>query len=423
MKRMFENDPIKCIIIGIVIFSVMFMLISTHKSRGLDVYTDSDRVEEHESTEEKKKESNIDSFTYTDEENHFSIDIPQGWNKINNDGVTSFVHPESGSTLQLEIKDYDPNINMHSEGEMSSAVAESGNTFLGFNYITSSHYELIYQTVGNTIFDYLDEVFWNTEKEVHLKFICDDQNYEGIKEYYDSILNSFQWGKDANGVIDNNYVVYYNSHYGFQFAYPGTWTPGTTDSTFYATDEGTGNSITVYAVPYTESLDKITPIDIMTTINPGGENFAIRSYTNNNGHGHLQCDLNDGTNQHARDAYVFADGINAYFLVFDYTELDTKVMDKCAEYFKSFAQELKKQYEEEQKALEKAQATATTEATQPSTETAVATTETNPPAKETGTEQKVQEGASATTEEPDYIEVEVSDEEYQRLMEQQKNKE
>lgn len=334
-----SKNPITILLILIVLFTAGFMLYSNHSQKNiLDVYTKSDKIAAESMTEEKE-ELVIDTVPYVDEENHFSINIPEGWKKIENKDEVLFVHQESGSSLQIVSEEYVPTINMQNEESMSYDITQQDYTFHSFTKISTSNYEVIYQDQSTTTYDYIDEVFWNTEKIIYLKCCFNDLNYENILPYYQKIIDSFCWTKEANDlVIQDEYAVYYNPNMRIQFGVPVTWNYADTETTFSASDEETGSSLNVYSLPCTEDFKTLTGTDVANQLNDNFSYFAMNSYTNTDTSAHAVCSYNNGGNTITREAYVFVDGSYAYFLVFDYMSgmLDESFTKQCASYYRSF---------------------------------------------------------------------------------------
>lgn len=336
------KNPITAFLVIIAILAAGFMIFSNQSQNNtLDVYTESDRVASESMTEEKE-ELDIETTPYVDDKNYFSINIPKEWKKIENNEEVMFVHQESGSSIQLIAEDYTPTVNTKTEESVSSVMTEQGFTFISFSKISTSNYELIYQDLSSTTYDYIDEVFWNREKIIHLKCCFNDLNYENILPYYQKIIQSFCWTKDANDIlIHPDYAVYYNPVLNFQFGIPAAWTYAETDSTFYASDEESGSTLNVYTMPCEENFKTLTGTDIANQLNDGFSSFAMNSYTNTDTAAHAVCSYSNGDTVTTREAYVFVDGQYAYFMVFDYMPgmIDEALPETCSSYFVSYPAE------------------------------------------------------------------------------------
>ena len=331
-NQMKRNNPWMLIIIIILAFSALFMVVSNLRNKHLDAYTESDRVDQYEYTEEKKE---MDTYTYTNEEYGFSLQIPSDWEKIEENGVISFIHSPSSSSIKLVCADYDPNLNNMDETTMSNQVSSNGYQFVSFRYLTTSNYELVYQDTTTNVYDYMEEVFWNKEKQVNVLCTFSDKNYEKILPYYQTILSSFAW-TNPDLAIDENMKITYIPSVGAQFALPKTWETAINNNAVSAYDAESATNFTFIIEPMNH--EQLTGVDISNYLNENFTNFVMNSYDGNEENGHALCTYQANNIQWVRNAYVFTKNNIAYFLIYDYQQgmLDEKIPETCKEYFKLF---------------------------------------------------------------------------------------
>ena len=147
---------------GILVLSFIFTIVAQQQQKKLDVYSETDKVEKKQDVEEEAPE--IATYIHTDAENHYSIEIPEEWERVTQDGYDTFIHSASGSSVQIQVKDYDPAINNLTAETASTQVAENGYTFVSFEPLENNSYDLRYQDMKNSTYDYIEEAFWTERK-------------------------------------------------------------------------------------------------------------------------------------------------------------------------------------------------------------------------------------------------------------------
>lgn len=328
------GSPWMIIVILILIFSFLFMFISNLRNRQLDVYTESNTVDSFEYTEEKE-DITSSMYEYKNTEYGYTLKIPKEWTKIEEDGVVSFIHKPSASSITILNDSYHPTVNCLTETDMSNLISSEGHNFISFRYLTTSCYELVYQDQQANIYDYMEEVFWNQESQVTLQCCFANDNYEKIIPYYQAILESFTW-TDEEKMFNDNVAIYYSDALHMQFGIPNLWERAEEDTVLTAYDADTGTNFTFTFAPMNHQ--QLNGTDVSNALNEGLSNFVMNSYDGDTESGHAMCSYMQDNVQYTRNAYVYAkDGI-LYFMIYDYQTgmLDEALPELCQSYVKFF---------------------------------------------------------------------------------------
>ena len=320
---------------GILVLSFIFTIVAQQQQKKLDVYSETDKVEKKQDVEEEAPE--IATYIHTDAENHYSIEIPEEWERVTQDGYDTFIHSASGSSVQIQVKDYDPAINNLTAETASTQVAENGYTFVSFEPLDNNSYDLRYQDMKNSTYDYIEEAFWDREKSITLICVFNDQNYEKIIPYYEKILSTFAW--DMQDPIPEGYRLFFSEGANCEFGLPATWELGESNGAIYATDSETGASLTANAQKYTSYLDDVTATDITSLLNRGYDNFMLKSFdTSHEKAVAVFTHIVDNV-QYTTQTHLFADGETLMLLSFDYEQgtMEDSIPETCAGLYRSFA--------------------------------------------------------------------------------------
>ena len=338
------SDFLLILVLCIVGFSLLFTIISSRKSAGLDVYNEKDGTIKSEQMTEESTEKKIDASIYTDEKNGFSMPIPVGWEKVEKDGNVLFTHPESGSSMEIMVKDYNPELNNMDEATVSKNIANQGFQFVSFNMPSTSSYEAVYRAQDTNVYDYMEEHFWSKKKQVELLCVFKDSDLKSILPYYQRILKGFTWINEEDKISEDYKIYYFPDSY-MQLGLPTSWVVANTDSVFSATDESGGSTLTTSCLQVGRDFDLSAGKDVMSAMSQGTQNFVSTSYTHTETSATAEGTYLSGTNQLTRRGYFFYEKEEGllYCMVFDYQKgmLEDEVMDKSASYFQFFGEKLK----------------------------------------------------------------------------------
>lgn len=323
------------IMVGAGIYSIVGQKKTDDK---LQVYTKSEHVESEKKNEEKKK--NIKTETYVDKSYGFTAEIPQGWKKITKSGYTTFVHQESGSSVQFQTGEYDPSVNNMDEDTASDTVAKAGHTFVSFAREDSwnSEYRLLYQTKSDSIYDYTDDVHWNRNHIVTVECIYNDQYREKIGTYFDKILESFKWSSSEETIPEDYKLFYIDSGY-FEFAAPLKWTISADSGSISAVNSDQTATESVNMKQMTDHLKNIQDTDLISYVKQNKSSFILKSCDRKgNDEAVVKYSYLNGETQMQSIMYIHTNGYAMYFLTFDYIEgsFDTSIADKCNSLFREF---------------------------------------------------------------------------------------
>ena len=335
-RNLRKKNPWIFIIIAIVVLSFIFTMINQHRQKDkLDVYTQENMVvQEDLARENEQQELMIETQIYTDSLYHYSIEIPKDWvQTIENDSI-SYVHKASGSTIRLETYDYDPRINNVTSEGISAQIAGDGKTFVNFTRKGDSCYEVTYQDKKNSVYDYIEEVFWDRSSIIRIICIFNDMNYEKILPYYQKSLESFSW--DPQDEIPIGYALCYIENENFEFGYPDTWVLGTSTNAIVATDNTSSLSLTKQECDF--DLSSLTATEMSHIVSQNKQNVMMNSFTTSENEAAATLTYVSNNVQITENYYIFYDGSNLYCLAIDYEKgmLDENIPPTIASLFRSF---------------------------------------------------------------------------------------
>lgn len=337
MQRRYRKgqNPWYLIIGLIVISSIIFTIFSQKKQETLPVYTQSDKVKKEEPKEEKELE--FDTSIYTDEKYHLSMEIPIDWQPITKDGFRTFVHSPSGSSIQIQTLDYDPTVNMKTAESLSTEIAESGKTFVNYERLSNSSYELQYQDFQKSTYDYIEKVFWDQTSIIKLVCTFNDENYSKIMPYYEKIFDTFSWQRSKE--IPEGFVMYYEENTKFQVLFPESWSIGLATNVISVTDEQSGAVESVSIMEASKKLSTITATELTPLLKQNKSNFILKEFDNQNDKIIANCTYVSNDVQYQEDIFIFSANGLYYFLMFDYEDgtIEETLPQQCSESFKTFS--------------------------------------------------------------------------------------
>ena len=320
----------------LLIMSILFTKCSSGEQNKLNVYTESDVIStEQEITTEEKK---IDTFTYEDNTYGFKVLIPSEWEMVTKDGFDTYIHTPSASSIQIQVKEYDPNINSCNAESLSEEIVNNGYTFINFARLTNTSYEISYQDKQTNAYDYIEDVYWNKNCIVILKCTFNDINYEKIYPYYKKILNSFSWTNEDT--IQEGFLLYYSEIADFEFGIPSNWYISASGNSIVAMSEDNLAQMTVSVQEYTDNLSNFTATDMTNLIKYGKNAFMLKEFNNNYVSAVSTATYTNGDSM-TNKTYLYANGFFLYSIQFDYYtgSIEDTVPQSCAALFREFLTE------------------------------------------------------------------------------------
>lgn len=277
MQNGFFKTYGKVILFAFLGISIVAAVIGQNKQNNtLAVYTSTDVVQQETLSDSSSEEDNIETQIYADNTYHFSISIPKDWTQVIDHDTVSYIHKPSGATIRMEVFAYDPAINNVAADTLSASITQDGKTFKNFTRKSASSYEVMFQDLKNSTYDYIEEVYWDREHIICLSCIFNDEIYEKILPYIEKMLNSFSW--NAENPIPDGYALQYLSADQFEFAYPDTWVLGTSSNSIVTMDQSSNASMTITMQDYDSSLSSMTATDMAQLIGSDKQNFMMNSF-------------------------------------------------------------------------------------------------------------------------------------------------
>nr|WP_303183324.1 hypothetical protein [Lachnoclostridium phocaeense] len=336
-QKNLHKSPWSPVILIILIVAMIFTFFSRRDADKVPAYTQSEHVETDTgaATEETPE---IDTEIYTDNENGLSLQIPVGWQQVTMDGYPTFIHNASGASVQIQVKEYDPQVNMQDKVSLSSWCAQHGYSFTSFSRVSPTHYQLYYQNQGNATYDYIEDTHWDRDKIVRLVCVFKDEHYERLATYYDTILASFSW--DTSNPVPEGFYLYYNSNLQFEAGIPSSWSFGESDSAIVATDPESGAALTITATESPGTLEGLTAVDMANLIGAGKTGFMMRSFETDTDRASASATYVNGEIQFQNETYLFTNGAYLFCLSVDYEEgtIDNTVPKNCGSLFRMFGE-------------------------------------------------------------------------------------
>lgn len=339
MKNRFYKRNEKYIIIAIIaimIASFIFAFINNKRNENqLSLYTSNDKVPELKNEKEKP---DINMQVYEDTKNGFTLGIPSEWKRIDNENeMITYVHKESGASLQIETSAYKPNINSVTADSESTNVATQGYTFINFEKFDSSSYQLTYQDIGKETFDYIEEVFWNRKTIVKLKCIFNDKIYDKISTYYDKILKSFTWNVQEH-LIPPTIQMLYNSILNFEVGVPKDWIVSQTENAIIATNSDTTITQSITSFESNLFLDQFRTVQLTDLVKSGKDNFVMGNYDSSHEKSTMTYSYMNGNQVMQGSSYFFANGKSIIQISFEYVknEMESELIQQCISLFRFF---------------------------------------------------------------------------------------
>lgn len=333
-----HEREIYSLLLGLVLLSIIFAIFSQSGSKKkLGVYSDPDKVETFsEATTETKP---IDTMQYEDTKAGFILNIPSDWKRVNQDGTTMFVHQPSSSSVTIKVSDYDPSINTVSSESLSETIVGEGKTFVSFTKNSTSNYQVSYQDLSDTTYDYVDDVYWSRDHIVTLQCVFNDQNYKKILPYYDKILSSFQW--TTENTIPSDILLQYIESLKFEIGIPASWSASQADNALVAMSQDNDASETITVLNSTAALNSITATDFSSVLKNGKSNFILGDFNASSDKVTATYSWSDDSQNYIGKAYCYSDGKQLYLICFDYIQdsISDDLPDTCCKFFRSFKKE------------------------------------------------------------------------------------
>lgn len=331
MRRKISKNPVIVLMVLIAVFSfITTFIIQRENNDSLEVYTTPDHVDVVQETEEK---ADYESQIFVDNENRFSISVPKDWQKVTKSGYPTFIHRDSGSSIQVQVRDYDPAINAVTPEGIAAELTNEGHSFVNFTRVNASQYEVLYQDYGNVVYDYIEEVYWDRNKIIVLLCTFDDANYEKLSLYYKTMLDTFVW--DRSAPIPDGYYIAYIQDGGFEVGVPDTWVTGATDASFYAMDDATGAYMTVTPLRNIGYLDDFTSMDMTSLVQNGKPSFIMENFSTSHDAAYETSIFIQDNIQYRDYAVLYSKGTYSYLLevIFENGSIDESIPQTCASLF------------------------------------------------------------------------------------------
>ena len=216
--------------------------------------------------------------TYQDPDTGFSISIPIDWQQVTMDGYQTFIHSASASSIQIQVQDYYPQVNMVTQETVSSLAAQQGYTLLNFYWNDNSSYVTMYQGTGNNgaVMDYIELVYFDRSNVITVYYTFNSEYYDRLEDIITATVDSISW--ERADPIQADLRLYYNEIGNFEFATPINWISGIQNGTYYAQDESTGSALTVSVAESTSTFAGVSQLDYVNQASTSRSNFMLSSY-------------------------------------------------------------------------------------------------------------------------------------------------
>lgn len=254
---------------------------------------------------------------FVDEISGFTMKVPVGWTRVTQDGFPTFIHAPSSSSIQIQIVDYYPQINIATAETMQAALSLENKLLINFYWVDNSSYICMYQgtNTSSEYIDYIDLVYFDRSYVITVKYILPDQYYKKLEQAVLATLDSVSWSRPDP--IPDNMTLYYSEFGNFEFGTPIGWSSAIQNGVYYASQTETGAILTVTAAESPITYENVTQLDYVQIASAGKEGFTLTSYS-------ADSSLIYGTGsywyenqQYIFVQYLMASGVYEYSLTFE----------------------------------------------------------------------------------------------------------
>lgn len=274
-----KNNPWYFIAGLIVILSILFTIISGQKmDNTLEIYQGNNQIGTNLGEEIVTENTTFETQIYTNKEIALSMDLPADFSMVIKSGYETYVHAPSGTSIQIQVNAYDPTINNVNASIVSEQVVGEGYSFVSYTRLSNSSYEAIYQKINGAVYDYIEEVYWDRDHIVVVKFIVEDANYQLFSDEFIHVVETFSWNKE--NPIPDGYYLYYCREGNFEIGLPEEWSFSGAGNSYYAADPYTNSQYMVQYYPSEEIIDlsALTATDMTSMINTGKPSFMLETF-------------------------------------------------------------------------------------------------------------------------------------------------
>ena len=299
-------------VIAIAAAIVMFLVIvmTNHSETPLSSYNADNDPTTAATTEQ---EAAIESFSYTDESTGLALEIPEDWQAVTENGNRMFVHKPTATTVQIQVMDYYPEINLISADSMDSDVTNAGGTLVNFYWADNSSFVTMYQMQNNDVtMDYVEYTLFDRATVARVVYAVNDEYYGQMEPYISYSIDSISWAKPYP--IPTTMELYYMSVGSYEFGRPIGWQEGFAEGSYYATDDYTGSSYAVSAVASDAVYTEITQADYISYAGSGRQDFTVQSFEKSETMVAATSTYTDNGTQMMMRQYLYASGTFEYTL-------------------------------------------------------------------------------------------------------------
>ena len=174
----------------------------------------------------------------------------------------------------LQLREYQPEINIATEDSIANELAASGKQLLYFKQLSTSAFAFSYQSESVMTYEY---VAWDLKNECRVIISTETENAESMLPLVNYVYDSFKWDKDSP--IPGTIRLAYNNFGAFEFAYPASWEYGTSSEAFSARNPDS-NSVFCVTVSQSnkESLAGITELQYAQETLQARPNLFMKRY-------------------------------------------------------------------------------------------------------------------------------------------------
>ena len=302
-------QPRSWIVIAVVLsvlFAGIYTLFSSSNS-ALPGYVDQPRP-----PEELIPLNILETTPFMDERIGLTVNIPVGWQRITRGGFDTFVHPD-GTSIQLQITEYVPALNMVSPDSIAADVQNAGGTLSEFIRMSTSSYAIIYK-IGNA--NYIELNTWDRQASVRVQFILSDAYYA---IYFDTcmyIINTLYW--EQIDPIPADFMLYFSEFGAFEFGVPVEWYYVISeDGVLAATNPNTGTVMYVSVTATDGTFHDVSQIDYVQVMGSNRSSFLLQSFSNDGNAIAAEATYFIGDVQYGLVQYRVASGFFQYVFSFE----------------------------------------------------------------------------------------------------------
>lgn len=267
---------------------------------------------------------------YTNDEYHYTAQIPTDWTKVIKDGYDTFIHSPTATSCQIQTTTYSPQLLLVTSESVQTELEGAGYVLNNFQWVTSTQYTVIYQKIVNNTSSciYIEITEFDRATTLRRVFTIESKYYDSFSGVITAMVDSFVWDKQSP--FPEGYIPYYSTNGSFEFVYPSTWNVGQTDNTYLMQCPEYGTTISINATESSATYETVDKLDYTSYASQSRQNFMLLSYNADSNMILAESSYSSNNTEMRMIQYLIATGTYEYTITF---ETASSVYSEQAEVF------------------------------------------------------------------------------------------